>query len=121
MERINRLRDELSELVRTHGIQHPKVIRKSQQLDKFILQYMKRFPTRRAPLIPTKQVDKSSYFRMKVRSALRREADEYFARLEQLQQEIDKLSDELHPFDHAVIEKSRELDRLIMNFIRPKR
>jgi len=48
MNNMQKLREELQALVQKHGIQDSRVIRKSQQLDKLIVQYMKR--TRRTAI-----------------------------------------------------------------------
>ncbi|GGD91084.1 aspartyl-phosphate phosphatase Spo0E family protein [Paenibacillus nasutitermitis] len=42
MEKMQKLREELQVLVQRYGIQDSRVIRKSQQLDKLIVQYMKK-------------------------------------------------------------------------------
>lgn len=41
MSQIEKVRSELNELVKEHGLLHPVVLKKSKKLDKLLVQYMK--------------------------------------------------------------------------------
>ncbi|RAV20202.1 aspartyl-phosphate phosphatase Spo0E family protein [Paenibacillus contaminans] len=123
MKKIERLRSELNQLTQQRSLLDPLVIKKSQQLDKLIVHYMKRIPRRKASYVPDTATDtiKMNFFFRKVRSPIRRELDNYFGKVERLHREIEELAKEHHLFDPVVTEKSRELDKLIMSGIKPPR
>lgn len=119
MKRIERLRAELSVLVHQRGLQDCLVIKKSQQLDKLIVNYMNRTPQRKPSEPHTKSADgiKISYYHSKFQRSLRKKTDDLFARMEGLHREIDELAKQNDLFHTDVMEKSRQLDKLLMSYI----
>lgn len=129
MKRIERLRSELNELVQQRGLQDSRVIRKSKQLDKLIVCYMKRIPRKKvldvlvescAPSVSTKQMDESkmNHYVSRFYSSLSKALLKFIGQMEDLHREIDALAAHSHLFDPNVMAKSRELDKMAMNYIR---
>ena len=122
MTNIETLRSELAELIQQRGLQDTLVIKKSQQLDNHIVLYMKEIPQRKAASAPVKLLDrlKNKYIK-RIQNSLRKELEDHFERVEQLNKDVKELTKQYHVIDPVVLEKSRELDQLIMSSIRLRR
>ena len=122
MTKIETLRSELAELIQQRGLQDSLVIKKSQQLDNLIVLYMKEIPQRKAASAPLKRLKriKMNYI-SRIENSLKKELEHNFERAEQLSKDVEELTKHYHLFDPVVMEKSRELDQLIMSSIKLKK
>ncbi|MEF2246939.1 aspartyl-phosphate phosphatase Spo0E family protein [Paenibacillus sp. IITD108] len=122
MTKIETLRSELAELIQQRGLQDSLVIKKSQQLDNLIVLYMKEIPQRKAASAPLKRLNriKMNYI-SRIENSLKKELEHNFERAEQLSKDVEELTKHYHLFDPVVMEKSRELDQLIMSSIKLKK
>jgi len=122
MTNIETLRGELAELIQQRGLQDSLVIKKSQQLDNHIFRYMKEVPQRKATSAPVNPLNRIKRNYMKrVQTDLMKELEQNFERVEQLNKDVEELSKHYHMIDPVVMEKSRELDKLILSSIRLRR
>jgi hypothetical protein len=102
LRKIEKLRSTLQDLAQQYGINDPIVIRKSQMLDKLIVQYMLSLPLQKSKL----QIDMST--------------EELHRRLEslnRLREEIEVLEQSRSPSDLLVMKKACQLSRRLMEFI----
>ena len=119
MTNIETLRGELAELIEKRGLQDTLVIKKSQQLDNHIVHYMKEIPQRKATSASTKLMDRIKMnYKNRVQTALMKELKHNFERVEQLNKDVEELTKQYQMIDPVVMEKSRELDQLILSSIR---
>ncbi|MFD0672199.1 Spo0E family sporulation regulatory protein-aspartic acid phosphatase [Cohnella sp. GCM10027633] len=104
LRKIERLRRAMHRLAERHGIQDPLVIRVSQRLDNLIVEYMNGSPHRR-PISPEEASQEEA----------RRLLDSIVRLHEEVEGQPERLFAETDP---ATSNKFRELDKLIVAFLR---
>ncbi|MFC5530514.1 aspartyl-phosphate phosphatase Spo0E family protein [Cohnella yongneupensis] len=103
LRKLERLRSSMQQMAEQYGINDLRVIRQSQMLDKLIVKYMRSLPNNKSKL----QADTSLGETLRLCESILR-----------LYEEIEGSERAFDENDPLILEKSRELDRMIVEFIR---